>query len=237
MIAVITYDAPHRKTFDLLTSLKARGEQDVHVIATPWLERKNHKPLFIHRPGVSLNIKPEELCKNLGYKCYIIKCDEVMEYLSSFGYEYILIGGAGILHSKIVNNFSLYNSHPGYLPEARGLDSLKWSIYFNRTIGTTLHVVDENTDAGKVLYREPIYIEINESFDSLARRVYENEIQLLSNIRDVMSFVNSNPKLSVSMEDFNRYTPTRRMTHKQELLMMRRFKLLRDTPPDNWGAY
>ena len=49
MIFVLTYDAPHRKTQDLLLKLKVRGYNDVQVLATPWESRENFKSLIPHR--------------------------------------------------------------------------------------------------------------------------------------------------------------------------------------------
>ena len=49
MISILTYDAPHRKTQDLLFRLKAKGYSDVNVFATPWQKRKNFIPLIPHR--------------------------------------------------------------------------------------------------------------------------------------------------------------------------------------------
>jgi len=50
MIGVITYDHPHRKTYDALCMLKAKGYNDVGLILLPWENKKGFVPLYKHRP-------------------------------------------------------------------------------------------------------------------------------------------------------------------------------------------
>tara|TARA_Y200000002_G_C22599361_1_gene628831 strand:- start:802 stop:990 length:189 start_codon:yes stop_codon:yes gene_type:complete len=59
MYKVLTYNAPHRKTQDLLVRLKSRGYYDVEVIATPWVKRKSFKRKLPHRFLKSLDIMHE----------------------------------------------------------------------------------------------------------------------------------------------------------------------------------
>ena len=46
MIAVLTYDAPHRKTQDIILRLKALGYHDITAVASPWVARKSFKPIL-----------------------------------------------------------------------------------------------------------------------------------------------------------------------------------------------
>ena len=50
LIGVLTYNIPHRKTYDTLCLLKARGYKDVIVFAMPLHYKKQFKPLYEHRP-------------------------------------------------------------------------------------------------------------------------------------------------------------------------------------------
>ena len=47
----------------------------------------------------------------------------------------------------------ILNSHPGKLPEFRGLDSFKWAILKNdwKTLLCSIHVVREKIDAGEII--------------------------------------------------------------------------------------
>ena len=152
MIYVLTYNAPHRKTQDLLFRLKAYGYNDVSIIATPWKKIKNFKPLVPHRNFHALNVEPSQLCKQLGY---VFIEDEIKNIKLSN--QLFLIGGAGILASDFVNKNRVINSHPAYLPHIRGLDSLKWAIFYEQPIGVTTHIVSEECDAGMLIKQELMY--------------------------------------------------------------------------------
>ena len=77
MIAVLTYDHPHRTTQDLLLTLAAHGRADgVHVIATPWQERRNFVPLYPHRWFEPLDVALRTLCHRLGMEFEPVLIDE-----------------------------------------------------------------------------------------------------------------------------------------------------------------
>ena len=219
MISVLTYNAPHRKTQDLLMRLKIKGYNSIRVLAVPWVKRKNYKPLIPHRNFENLNIKPYELALRLGYDFHEI----VIEDLNKFKNDYILIGGAGILPEEVVNCGKIINSHPAYLPYVRGLDSLKWAIYNNEKIGVTTHIISKDCDAGKLIKREIVPIYSWDTFHSLAFRQYDLEINMLvDSIEDVKIAVLEDLSTEISK-------PTRRMPHSKEKELLKRFdKILND---------
>lgn len=49
-IAVLTYPVKHRKTYDVLSLLRANGYTDVKVYAVPFHYYKKHVPIIQHRP-------------------------------------------------------------------------------------------------------------------------------------------------------------------------------------------
>ena len=49
-IAVLTYNQKHRKTYDTLCLLKAKGYSNVRVFGQPMTYRKKRYPLIEHRP-------------------------------------------------------------------------------------------------------------------------------------------------------------------------------------------
>ncbi len=175
-VAVLTYTVKHRKTFDLLSLLKGNGYEDVIVYATPFHYIKKKFPIYQHRPEMNYKIPEiEELCKNFGYIC------EVGQF-NSFSIEQervILIAGAGILPEDFVKSHTVINAHPGYIPECRGLDALKWAVVGNKPIGVTTHLIGEFVDAGMIIERRRIEINSSDTFHALAQRVYENEISML----------------------------------------------------------
>ena len=210
---VLTYDAPHKKTQDLLLRLKARGYDDVFVLATPWEERKNFKPLFPHRKFNTLDVTPSDLCKRLGYRCEKIEIED----LGNMPNNYILIGGAGMIPKDIANRGNIINSHPAYLPYVRGLDSLKWAIFNGQPIGVTTHIISDECDAGKLIRQELLSLYAWDTFHSVAYRQYELEIDMLV---DSIEDVTTSPLHELST---TKSSPHRRMSHQDEVKMIKRF--------------
>ncbi len=175
-IAVLTYPTKHRKTFDILSLLKANGYNDVVVCAIPFHYVKKKFPIFQHRPEMNYSIPDlPELCMNLGYKYKTGQLD-------SFDIErdrVVLIGGAGIIDDSFVKTHTIINAHPGFIPVCRGLDSFKWAIVEDKPIGVTTHLIGEYVDAGLVIERRKIDVFSSDTFHALAQRVYENEVSML----------------------------------------------------------
>ena len=212
MIGLLTYQKPHRKTQDLLFRLLISG-YDVVIIASPWEERKNFKPLFPHRPFSRVDITPLCLAKLFGVE-YI----EIENYgeLASIDVNYFLIGGAGIINP--LPCVPVINSHPGYLPCARGLDALKWSIYHEVTKGVTVHRITENVDDGPILFRREIDPEPGEQFYHYAMRIYEAEITALVEHFGNQGITNCDLIYEDTIGRINK-----RMPHNIELEMMKKF--------------
>ena len=106
MIKVITYDAPHRKTQDLLIRLKLRGYENIEVIATPWQSRKNFIPLIPHRDFKPLKLGPKDISNYFGYK--FTPCESIIEGIEGKD-DLILIGGAGIIPKEALEKCTIIN--------------------------------------------------------------------------------------------------------------------------------
>ena len=232
MIAVLTYNSPHRKTQDLLMRLAAYGFKEVVVVATPWENRKNFKPLIPHRPSEpnwpceALNIQPNILCLNLEYEYRVEPKSGLSLLFAKLKPEMVLIGGAGILPPAVVNSAMLVNSHPAWLPMVRGLDALKWAIYYDLTVGVTLHVIDEHPDAGFLITRMEVPLYPSDTFHSFAIRQYDMEIELLAGAPYVLpGKLKEMERLSPNAEA---YEVHHRMPHIKEMVMLKRFEQRRD---------
>ena len=221
MLYVLTYNAPHRKTQDLLFRLKAKGYDNVTVLATPWKQRKNFTPLIPHRNFNTLNISPTDFCNRLGYNLLEIEIHD----LGGFNDGYVLIAGAGIVPADVISDHSvkadggkIINSHPAYLPYVRGLDSLKWAIYKEKPIGVTTHVISEECDAGKLIKRTLVPLYSWDTFHSVAHRQYELEIDMLADsIEDIKE---------ATLEELSTTEshPMRRMPPSVEVRLLKRFQ-------------
>jgi len=173
-IVVLTYNVPHIKTYDVLCRLKICGYNNVQVFAKPFHYVKKFQPIYAHRPEGN-GIITKQICEQFGY--------EYSEYSEEFpkiddGTK-ILVCGAGIIPQEIVKRNIIINSHPGYIPNVRGLDALKWAIIENEPIGVTTHVIGDEIDAGLIIERREIDIDKSDTFHLLARRVYETEVAML----------------------------------------------------------
>jgi len=224
MIAIITYDHPHRKTQDLIYKLILKGYKDLFLIVLPWVERTLHTPIYEHRPGNPEQVSIEVFCENLHLNYKRAEIKGVDEVLNEFKFEHILIAGAGILPEGLVTHHEIINSHPGYLPNVRGLDALKWAIYNGQPIGVTTHYIDEKPDEGRLIEREIVPVYYEDTFHNVARRLYETEIEMLAN---AIGIINKKRTIFESLKDRD-YKVCKRMPNYIETQMMHRFEVIRE---------
>lgn len=219
-IVVISYNTPHRKTQDVLFQLKAKGYQNVTVLALPFVQRENpFKPIYAHRPSTAVDVMPELLCERLLYRFKTVNADEIHLYLTQHSYDFVLIAGAGLLPDELVENHKLINAHPGWLPKVRGLDSLKWAIRNKQPLGVSCHFVDSEADAGFLIEQREVPVFENDTFHSVAYRQYEIEIDMLVNSIEVIPSRTEFPSLSTT-----EFEATRRMPKAIEKNLMKEFE-------------
>ena len=175
-ISVLTYPVKHRKTYDVLSLLKANGYTDVNVYAIPFHYQKKKQPLIQHRSEMNFHV-PEvsTLCANLGYRYEVGELDS----LHIDEERIVLIAGSGILPGEFVREHMIINAHPGYIPNCRGLDAFKWAIMEKQPVGVTTHLIGQYVDAGEIIERRIIDIYKTDTFHTVAERVYENEVSML----------------------------------------------------------
>lgn len=174
---VLTYSVPHRKTYDTLCRLKSLGYSNILVWAVPLHYKKKFVPLYEHRPPVYADIETKKQCAAFGYS--YIESANGYEGVPGGNDVPVLMCGAGLLPERIVKSRRIINSHPGYIPLARGLDALKWEIYEDLPIGVTTHFIGDEVDAGEIIERKEIPVYKNDTFHALAQRVYETEVAML----------------------------------------------------------
>lgn len=218
MLVVLTYDNPHKKTYDVLCQMKARGHNDVLVLATPWESKKSFTPLYPHRPSSTLPVHPRDMSERFGYKYVVKPVDEQTDFIREENPEMVIISGTGILPEELLLVRPTLNSHPGYLPMVRGLDALKWAIYDDLPVGVTAHIATAEADAGPVIAKELVPLYFWDTFHSFAFRQYDMEIRMLVDaIEQFRSGVTPEPI------DVTGYPVHRRMPHSFETRLMERF--------------
>ena len=142
------------------------------MIVIPWVERKTFKPIFKHRPSKCVKISVEELSARLQLSYSKVEINDLNNFLSEKPFKHILIAGAGLLPEEVARNHKIINSHPGYLPNVKGLDAFKWAIYQGQPIGVTTHFISDKADEGELIERRIIPIYFEDSFHSVAYRIY-----------------------------------------------------------------
>lgn len=213
-IGLLSYNVPHRKTYDVISLLNAKGYKDVIVYAVPLKYKKTFYPLYEHRPELNeYVIDTKIICENVGYKY----CEGMIEELEIPNDMILLVCGACILPDDFVKNHMIINSHPGYIPYCRGLDSYKWAIYEGLPIGVTTHIIGDYVDAGEIIERKEIAIRYNDTFHSVAQRVYENEVGMLVNALEHLD------EKHEYIEPIDGYDVHKRMQHEYEIRLMDRF--------------
>jgi len=229
MIGIITYDTPHRKTQDLVANLMLSGYSELHLIVIPWVERTNFQPIFKHRPSKCLNITIEELSDRLKISYSKIEVKNLNKFFTEKVFNHIMIAGAGLLPVELAVNHKIINSHPGYLPNVKGLDAFKWAIYQGQPIGVTTHYISDKADEGELIEKRIIPVYFEDSFHNVSYRIYETEIEMLVNS---IKLIDNNQVEYESLTD-NRYVANKRMPHNYEIIMMTRFEDIRKKSKSN----
>jgi phosphoribosylglycinamide formyltransferase-1 len=220
-IGIITYDYPHKKTQDLICRLKLLGYENIDLIVLPWVKKIPFYPIYKHRPDDAVDITTEQLCERFHLIYYRCAYDELDTYFSNILFEKhdkILIGGAGILPKELIK-YNIINAHPGHLPDIRGLDALKWSILTGNPISVTTHFIGEKPDTGILIDRKFVPLCFTDTFDSVARRQYDLEIEMLA---DAITAIPDGEALEEKIES----PVNKRMSHYDELRMIVRFNKL-----------
>lgn len=219
-IAVITYHTPHRKTQDVLHGLKAKGYHNVKIYALPFIQRENpFQPIYQHRPSRAIQVSTDQYAVNFGYEFETTTAETLAQQLKNDQADFVIIAGAGLLPDELVENFKIINTHPGFLPKTRGLDSLKWAIVKGVEIGVTTHFVDTEADAGFLIEQQLIPVFSNDTFHSVAQRQYETEIEMLVNSIELIPTLENFPSLSTT-----EFEATRRMPKSIEIDLMSSFE-------------
>lgn len=185
-LGMITYNHFHLKTEQMVKKFAQNQTYiyDIHIDALPFLSRTPRKTLIKHRPDQSTGLLTKDLAKKYGCSYNYCEIDTQIKK----GLDYYIICGSRILSAQCIKNKKIINCHPGIIPAARGLDAFKWSIYKFIPLGVTLHYIDDSVDLGEIISVRSTPIFSDDTIDSLAKRHYENEIEVLSSF---MYYINN----------------------------------------------
>lgn len=210
-VGLITYHYPHLKTEQVLQRLVNLDRRyDFRMYALPFSPRKPRETLFNHRPQQFEAIAPQTMAKKHKIPYFLCKDDSAIDNRC----DVYLVLGVGILSAKCVEGKKIINCHPGIIPASRGLDSFKWAIYEMKPLGITLHYIDAEVDSGEVISVIPTNVYASDSLTTLARRHYENEIDVLARFTDFLNNP-SNPFQDIKDGEVRKRMP---LGHERELV-------------------
>lgn len=189
-IGIITYDKPHLKTQEVFFNLV--NKYRITFFTIPFKKFNKKKILYKHRPYQFIGHSPKTLSTK--FKIKIHKIENLKKFKNI---DYFLICGAGIIPKEYIIKNKMINCHSGIIPNSRGLDSLKWSVFNSKIVGITLHFIDKNIDLGKIIYQTITPISSRENFKEFAKKHYDYEIFLLSNFE---FFLNSTKIMKMKTE-------------------------------------
>lgn len=185
-LALFSYDFPHKKTQDFILRLLLESYRIEFVVAA--------KPVELNLPKSNLRLKPRHIdvlhpatiCQrfNIPYHVLPHNSEEVAQLMRLHSIDIGMIAGARILRKNTIASVKkgIINYHPGLIPEVRGIDALKWAIYYDLPIGVTAHFIDERVDAGRIILKREIPVFTDDTFVDLSLRLEETQVNLLPEV-------------------------------------------------------
>lgn len=100
-----------------------------------------------------------------------------------------------ILGTKVLNEFTVLNTHPALLPSFPGAHGVRDAMaYGAKVTGATLHFVDEGVDTGPIVSQRVVAINGDDTEDSLHERIKVAERDML--VRGLTSLLSTGFTLS-----------------------------------------
>jgi phosphoribosylglycinamide formyltransferase-1 len=105
--------------------------------------------------------------------------EEVLRVLEAARPDFIVLAGyMRLLSAAFIERFRnrIVNIHPSLLPSFPGVDAQAQALAHGvKVSGCTVHFVDEHLDAGPILVQRAVRVEENDTAESLAARILEQE--------------------------------------------------------------
>jgi phosphoribosylglycinamide formyltransferase 1 len=128
--------------------------------------------------------------KKLGIPCYIFNredfygSEKIVRELAIYNIDLVVLAGfLWLIPSNLIRNYPkrIVNIHPALLPKYGGKgmygSRVHQSVIDNheKESGITIHFVNEEYDAGDIIFQAKCTVESNDNADSLAHKVHELE--------------------------------------------------------------
>ncbi len=219
------------------------GTPDLAVYVLEELEKKDYLPsLVITAPDMKIgrgNIFDAPPVKKWGYAHKIPtlqpeKIDaKLLNTLRKEKYDVFILAAYGkILPKELIDmpTYGILNVHPSLLPRLRGPSPIRSAILNNeRETGTSIIVLDEKMDHGKIVAQESIEMTNWPPFlPNLEEKLFRIGGKLL--VKILPDYINE--KITPKIQDENKVTFCKKIKKEDGLV-----DLLKDNPKDIWVKY
>ncbi|RMG33924.1 MAG: phosphoribosylglycinamide formyltransferase [Methanobacteriota archaeon] len=142
------------------------------------------------------NARILELARNSGIPAYAVSPkgydsrraheQAILEILRKYPIEFIVLAGyMRIITPYLLNQYPnrFINIHPSLLPSFKGLHAQRQALEYGvKVTGATVHLVNEEVDAGKILAQKCVPVLEDDTEETLSARILEVEHELLPTV-------------------------------------------------------
>jgi len=177
--------------------LVAHGWRPVLVLAAPRVDLGHAEPRRRQAPQGRILTHPRALAAMVGARYEVVPhaWPAASVELRAYRIDLGIILGARILAGQTIAacRIGILNLHPGWLPDVRGLDTIKWPLLRGLPLGATAHLIDERIDRGRLVCRQQVERLPGDTLLDIQLRVWDLERQLMI---DALSRLKRNPDTS-----------------------------------------
>lgn len=175
----------------------------------------------------------EELCREHGLPLVDLETtaapsERELEAVAALRCDLGLSLGNGWIASRLwrLPPLGLLNVHHELLPERRGAAPVVWTIHEgSTTTGFTIHRVARRIDAGEILWREEMELELADTLEETVRReCVRIKLASIERLARVVADLDAHPPLPVDEDAARSYTTP---TWSEYRRMLRQFRRLR----------
>lgn len=131
-------------------------------------------------------------CQENNIPYYIVKnhnSEENIHILNDVKPDLIVICSSGIISQKIIDipTIGIISGHPGWLPDFRGWDALRWAILKDGVKGVTIHFIEKGIDTGDIILQEKICSNNFKNFNQLFNFALKLRLELYNKVIDLIN--------------------------------------------------
>lgn len=124
-----------------------------------------------------------------GVNCHIIQerdkvrfCEKLLEYLETNQVDYMISFFSKLYVGRLLEVYQdrIINLHPSLLPAFKGLDGFGDAINYGvQFVGSTIHFIDEQMDAGKIIMQTVCPVDRNADIVHTRHRIFQQQCKSL----------------------------------------------------------